>query len=466
MPLPESVNAAPARNPMADPSTGDNLLAHFAQVMGTFTPFEKNPQIAIALSGGGDSMALLHLACQWAASCGAQISALTVDHGLRKDSRVEAKRVGRWAARLGVPHHVLEWHGEKPATAVQSTARDARYRLMSRWCAQQNILHLLTAHTRDDQIETHLMRKDHGSGPVGLAAMSQVHELADCRLLRPLLGTRRQDLRSYLNRFSISWAEDPSNRDEKFERVRWRNYIAAHKLPVDDLATTISHYGRLRRDESLILAKLAAATVTLHPLGWAIINLEALDRAADVHQRRLLARIAMVIGGRSYEPHGGQILALLKDLKGDQASGPAASTLGGCRFIGQNRQLRVLREYRNLPFPRPIVAGDTVHWDRRFKITFGTGLDLATGAATLRAFQKADWLIIKSQLDLSWVGGRAFDVCQTVPVIVDEEGVFAVPHLNYRRTENTGEQKNASEIVSYLSFCPPNSLSGNGFSVA
>lgn len=138
--------------------------AGFARLMAPFAPFEAAPVLALAVSGGPDSLALLHLAAGWARAQGGAVVALTVDHGLRPEAAAEAAYVGGVAQALGVPHHVLTWQGAKPGGNIAAAARDARYGLLEAWCAGAGVLHLLTAHTRDDQAETVLLRLARGSG--------------------------------------------------------------------------------------------------------------------------------------------------------------------------------------------------------------------------------------------------------------------------------------------------------------
>ena len=133
--------------------------AEFARRLDSFGPFESRPTLAIGLSGGGDSMALALLAANWARAHGGTAVALTVDHGLRAESAVEAARTGEWARARGLAHFILPWTSPKPATGIMAAAREARYTLMSRWCRDHGVLHLLLAHQLEDQIETFLLRQ-------------------------------------------------------------------------------------------------------------------------------------------------------------------------------------------------------------------------------------------------------------------------------------------------------------------
>ncbi|MEE8213792.1 MAG: tRNA lysidine(34) synthetase TilS, partial [Alphaproteobacteria bacterium] len=159
----------------------------FERMMDGLGPFEARPHVAVAVSGGADSLCLTVLANRWAERRGGDITALTVDHGLRPEAGEETRRLGLWLDALSIDHRVLPWTGPKPLTGVQAAARRARYDLMNSWCREAGVLHLLLAHTRDDQAETLLLRLTAGSGADGLAAMSAIRETPDVRLLRPFL---------------------------------------------------------------------------------------------------------------------------------------------------------------------------------------------------------------------------------------------------------------------------------------
>jgi tRNA(Ile)-lysidine synthase len=180
--------------------------------------------VAVAVSGGSDSVALL---AALARLRGPKVSALTVDHGLRPESSLEGTTVSKWAADMGVPHVTLVWEGAKPATGIQAAAREARYRLLTAWCRANDAAQLLTAHTQDDQAETVLMRLARTSSIESLAGIAKHGEWDGVKVFRPLLGVSRNELRRFLTAIGQGWIDDPSNGDERFERVRIRQLMPA-----------------------------------------------------------------------------------------------------------------------------------------------------------------------------------------------------------------------------------------------
>lgn len=182
-------------------------------------------KIGLGVSGGPDSMALLLLA---AAARPGEIEAATVDHGLRDGSAEEAAMVARTCAQLGIPHRTLtvEWE-EKPKTRIQEQARVRRYAALAQWAREQGIKVLATGHHANDQAETLIMRLRRGAGLTGLAGMRHSVRVpgSDEALVRPLLGWRRETLEKLCQAAGITTARDPSNEDEKFERVRIRKAL-------------------------------------------------------------------------------------------------------------------------------------------------------------------------------------------------------------------------------------------------
>ena len=182
--------------------------------------------IVAAVSGGPDSMALMHLLARWrAAGAHPPVLVATVDHGLRREAAEEAAYVARHAAALGLPHRTLAWTGEKPQAGVQEAAREARYRLLVRYAHEEGASHLVTAHTLDDQAETVMMRLSRGSGLSGLAGMRRQRDRDGILHARPLLDLPKQALLDLCRREGWGFVSDPSNADERFARVRWRRIM-------------------------------------------------------------------------------------------------------------------------------------------------------------------------------------------------------------------------------------------------
>lgn len=194
-----------------------------------FAAWKTAPAIVLAVSGGPDSTALMWLAARWRRTLtrGPRLIVVTVDHGLRADAAREAREVKRLARTLDLPHRTLRWTGAKPKTGLPAAARAARYTLLAQAARQSHATHILTAHTRDDQAETLLMRLLRGSGIAGLAAMARESERDGLRLARPFLDVSKSQLIATLKKAKIDFAEDPANHDPNFTRPRIRTLMPA-----------------------------------------------------------------------------------------------------------------------------------------------------------------------------------------------------------------------------------------------
>jgi tRNA(Ile)-lysidine synthase len=202
----------------------DNSPISTRHAKGLFADWKGVPAIILAVSGGPDSIALMWLAARWrrALTRGPRLIAVTVDHGLRTEAAGEARDVKRLARTLDLPHRTIRWTGAKPKSGLPAAARAARYRLLAEAARKSGATHILTAHTRDDQAETLLMRLLRGSGIAGLAAMARVTEKEGVLLARPFLNVSKSQLVATLKKAKIAFADDPTNRDTNFTRPRLR----------------------------------------------------------------------------------------------------------------------------------------------------------------------------------------------------------------------------------------------------
>jgi tRNA(Ile)-lysidine synthase len=235
----------------------DHSAISVTQAKRLFADWKSAPAIVLAVSGGPDSIALMWLAARWrrALTRGPRLVAVTVDHGLRPEAAREARDVKRLARSLEVAHRTLRWTGTKPNTGLPAAARAARYRLLAQAARSNGATHILTAHTRDDQAETLLMRMLRGSGIAGLAAMTRVSEREGLWLARPLLNVSKAQLVATLNRARINFADDPTNRDVSYTRPRLRALMPA-----------LAEEGGDSKNLARLAARLARANAALEVL--------------------------------------------------------------------------------------------------------------------------------------------------------------------------------------------------------
>ncbi len=337
----------------------------FADLMSRFAPFERAPHLAVACSGGPDSLALAVLAARWAARRSGRVTALVVDHGLRAGSAREAAETRTRLKRMGIPSVILSAKVPQPARDVQNAARALRYALMQDWCAGNNVLHLLVAHHREDQAETLMLRLGRGSGVDGLAAMAPETEMDHVRVLRPLLPIPRARLRATVAQRANGHIDDPSNRDPAFARVRIRALmpaLAAEGLTTERMAATAGRLGRARAALEEATNALLGQAVGLYPGGYCRVAPAPLVAAPDEIALRALSRVVACVSGAAQPPRLDRIERLLAALRGDGAF--RGRTLSGVRVAASKDAVLVMREAAAMAPPAALTGA--VLWDGRF----------------------------------------------------------------------------------------------------
>ena len=431
--------------------------------MAPLGPFEPAPRIAIAVSGGSDSLALCLLADRWARARGGSACGLTVDHRLRPESGAEAAQVKRWLAARGIVHRTLRWRGARPVTGLQEQARAARLALLTGWCRRAGILHLLLGHQREDQAETALQRLVRGSGIDGLAGMASVRLTMDpasggVRLLRPLLPASRHALIATLAHWDQPWIDDPTNRDIRHDRPRLAAALAqlgTEGLSAKRLAKAAARAAGDRSALDELCTDLLAACALPSPAGFVILNLNVLRRAPPALAVRALGCVVTMVSGSAYPPRQDRLEHLARRLLDD---GAKAKTLGGCRVVPQrDGRVVVCREAAGASTVQPINPGESALWDRRFVVSLGrsTGTGpfvvrrLGTdGLAQARATARRESMPLTTD-DIPAPARPA------LPALFDLDGPLAAPHLEFRRTSRHLE---AGEVEFSASFRPARPL--------
>ncbi|WP_019404011.1 MULTISPECIES: tRNA lysidine(34) synthetase TilS [unclassified Chelatococcus] len=286
-------------HPNDEPLAPDEVDAAFANLA-------DSRHLLLAVSGGPDSLALLITVAGWLDRAGRKpcVSVATVDHGLRAESTAEAEAVARISAGFGLAHATLCWHGEKPAHGIQEAARAARYRLLADHAAAIGADCIVTAHHRDDQAETVLMRLAAGSGIAGLAAMRpRVAAAPGLALARPFLAFPKARLVATVTAAGLAAADDPSNRDAAYARGRLRSPVA--RAAAETLGLTQERLARLaaraaRADEALASVAQAEAARLIRPLakggGGVEVSAETFNLPEELMLRVLERAIAEAVG--------------------------------------------------------------------------------------------------------------------------------------------------------------------------
>lgn len=374
------------------------LAARFSAAMAALGPWGGRA-VAVAVSGGADSMALTLLAQDWCRAQGRKLEAFTVDHGLRPEAAAEAAWVAARLRKRGLDCRILTLDRLRPGSGLAARARAARYQALFDACREAKVIDLLLGHHARDQAETLLLRQAGASGPAGLAGMAGVSLRGGVRLARPLLAVAPEELRDYLRAQGVDWIEDPSNRNQEATRNRLRLSLQEDATVRALLAATGRAAARRRADETAA-AGWIARHCALFPGGYGWIG------AAEAPEQALTALI-QAISGKAYPPRGAAAARLAAALR------PA--TLHGARLIAGRGGFFLAREAAAMQPPVPAGAG--AWWDGRFRVLRVVEPGLTVGALGADTPRWRD----HSQLP--------FAVLQTVPVLRRDGMVLGSPLL-------------------------------------
>jgi tRNA(Ile)-lysidine synthase len=309
-------------------STAEDAAISAADARRLFADWNSAATLVLAVSGGPDSTALMWLAAKWRNSLKRppRLVAVTVDHGLREESRSEARAVEQLAGALAIEHLTLRWRGQKPKTGLPAAARDARYRLLAGAARKIGAAHILTAHTRDDQAETLMMRLARGSGVTGLAAMARHAPLGAMArhaplaamarhaplaamprraprgaiaIGRPLLDVPKARLIATLQKAKVNYADDPTNRDPAFTRARFRQLmplLAREGIDARNLARLAQRLGRANRALEAVVSVMEQSIGRVSANSGIEIDARAFATLPDEIALRLLGRAIAAAG--------------------------------------------------------------------------------------------------------------------------------------------------------------------------
>lgn len=415
--------ARPEKKP---PTTAPRFLAALKQLA-------PHDHYALAVSGGRDSMALVALAAAAQKKSNApQFHVVSVDHGLRKEARHEMRLVAETCRRVGLPHKILRSDTPLGASGIQQAARELRYRLMAGWCAKRKIAALIVAHHQRDQAETILMRLARGSGVDGLSGMARVQKLetaaGDLQILRPFLDTDPELLARIVRRAKFDWIEDPSNQDEQFERVRWRqaaNMLEELGLTAPALARTSANMRQMRDYLDAQTTDWLQAHGGYHFCGFYSLDKAAFLTLPALLRLRVLAHVMARMGPVKFAPSETS-LTHAAGLIAARASG--GHTLGGCMIRWRANEIMVGREAAALDAVPPVAFTRTGSvWDRRFFVAIRKGKKAKTGLFAAPLGRKGLGLLERAGLQVPKAVPRCY--LHVLPAVFDADGLISCPVL-------------------------------------
>ena len=279
-------------------------------------PF-KPKKVAVAVSGGSDSMALSLLTNNWAKNKNIECVGLTIDHRLRKESANEAKTVNQWLKKYSMPHEILTYTGEIPSSNIEAIAREYRYNMLIDYVKKNNIDFLLVAHNQDEQTETFFLNLSRGSGVYGLCGISEVYTRNGIEIIRPMLIFTKDEIKEYLKSQNQDWIEDPSNQDEKYKRVKIRklkNTLENLDLSNERIINTMKNMNRVKTAIEFFVDEFINRYVIKQQEKILIYRQQIIYYPNEV-VLRVFAKIIQEFSGGKYPPRLESLELLLNKIK-------------------------------------------------------------------------------------------------------------------------------------------------------
>lgn len=402
-----------------------------------FNKFISDKPIALAVSGGPDSTAMMQIAAFSKKIENYKVTVLVVDHGLRKESKNEARLVSKNAKLLGFNAKILRWEGTKPKTRIQEIARKTRYRLMTAWCKKEGIEKLFLAHHLDDQVETFLMRLGKGSGVDGLAVMNFLTEISSLQLVRPFLEIPKSRFLDILDHSNLKWISDPSNSNLNYKRSRIREI-----LPI------LSKEGINSKQIGLVIKRMQSAKNALNSQTKKLLEkyLSSNEGVAyfldknlfqEIKDKeillRVLEKIIMNISGSIYPPRRNKLENILIWLL--KENNALARTLNGVVVRKRKGEFIFYREpddcYKSA-VTMPLTTRYNC-WDDRFFIKANKSNNFQ-----IRALGNAGTKVLKEKKILKRQGFQnvPLSAWKTAPGIWSKKRLISVPSLGYYKQKD------------------------------
>ena len=338
----------------------------------TFDQYAISQKIAIAVSGGIDSMVLMKISSLSKKIDSKNIHILAIDHNLRKGSKEEALFVKKEASKLGFKTSILTWKGKKPKSGIQEKARKKRYNLLFDYCKKNNISDLFFAHHLDDQIENFIFRMFRGSGIVGLTSFSNYSKRNNINIIRPLIEIPKSDLVLFAKKQKIEWIEDPSNSNSDFDRVKIRNVLQNFYDDGFDkrlFLKSISKLKSINEDIEYLIEDYIAKYIEIYENIYVSIKREFFNNSPREIQMRVIKNcISFFAPEKFYSPKDLKISNILDWIKNNPQID--SKTLGGTLFKKNNNVIILYKEVKKLSDIKPIniSKSEFKSWDNRFLV--------------------------------------------------------------------------------------------------
>ena len=401
------------------------FLDEFSKVLDKIAFFENNPHIAVSVSGGPDSMALMCLLNQWVKFKSGKLTALIVDHQIRKKSKDECVNVKKFAESREINCDILTWGETKPKSRLMELARKKRYELLIDQCKRKKILHLMVGHHLDDKLETFYMRSLRKGNIVGLSSMPWIREIGNLRIIRPFLNFSKKRLIQTCKYFDYQWFDDPSNKDERYERVKIRNKVKEFSgNKVNELVKKNSYYIKKRGIYEGKISTFFVNHLKFDLFGRFFFNRSAFDEISKDIKIEVIKRILVTNSGNEYPPKKKPIEIVLKAIS---ANISFKLTLNSNIIKLQKGMISFTREShmtkKIMKEGICVKPGQTVLWDNRFKVSSKKNKIFCS------LISLENWNFIKKRFFNCEKRKICFEIIKTLPLIKLSE-TYLIPFIS------------------------------------
>ena len=409
--------------------------SEFSSILSKYFLFEDKPHIAISVSGGADSLALLILMKNWIIKNDGKLTIIHFNHSLRKESLKEAKYVERISENFNLACKVLKWKKINFNSSLMQSARTARYSKIIDFCEKEQIISLMTAHHFDDCLETYLMRKERKFTTLGLNSIPRINIQKNLQILRPFIGIKKKRLIQTCINQNIKWINDPSNENERFERVRLRKSISKLKIGrlkslEKELTDNLKKNIKMEKNLSNFFVK----NLIFFDYGKFSICKNILLDESKSFQIEIIKKILVTCSGKIYPPRYMTVDLLLEKIKNHKKF---KFTIHSCVVDVAYNVINFYREYKRIiefiPDKILLKKNESILWDNRFIIK-SNSMDLYC-----LSMKEKIWLKLKSKFNVEKKEKKIkFDILKTLPVLKIKEN-FIIPYLspNQVMTQNS-----------------------------
>ena len=312
----------------------------------------KKRSFLLAVSGGPDSLCLAYFGKKYSLEFKNKAHVVIVDHKLRKDSTKEATKVKRMLKNKKIDSKIINWKGVLPKSNIQKSARDIRYSLLSNYCQNNNIKYIVTGHHLDDQVENFFIRLVRGSGLTGLSSMAESADYNDkIKIIRPLLELEKKDLKYVTLNYFKNYVEDPSNKKNKFLRVRVRKYIKDMEkegLNTSKIIKTVNNLLSANKAINFYKNKALYKHTSFLSEKKCMINKKIFSEEANEIIFKSFSDVLSLVSGSYYPPRSKKVLNLIERIKKNFYK---KSTLGGCLVEEKDEFIIISKEQKNKKIP-------------------------------------------------------------------------------------------------------------------